>query len=323
MKAVTERLAQEAGVQRLRVRVRDAPAPMVLRLFAAGSTREPEGEIWSALRERLLAGARHALTQVPHHDMSSEPQAQPGFAEMPAARFADGLEALAALAHSVASAPMAVRSSPAASSPASSPAASDVDRLVRLLGFVLPGEDRATAIRALRRFGSYAAVLASPASELSQVQGLGPHSVAAIRLIHEAAIRLGRAAIASQPVLDNRVRLIEYLATALAHERIEQFRVLFLDGHDMLLADEVQARGTVNHAPVYPREVVRRALELDAKALVLVHNHPSGDPTPSREDIAMTRQIRLAASALEIGLRDHIIVGNGRTTSFREAGLLG
>jgi len=318
MKAVTDRLAQEAGVQRLRVRVRNAPAPMVLRLFAAGSTLEPEGEIWSALRERLLAGARHALTQVPHRYMSPEPQAQSGFAEMPAARFADGLEALAALAQSVASAPMVVRSSPAIPLPASS----DVDRLVRLLGFVLPGEDRATAIRALKRFGSYAAVLASPASELSQVQGLGPHSVAAIRLIHEAAIRFGRAAMASQPVLDNRARLTEYLAIALAHERIEQFRVLFLDSHDMLLADEVQARGTVNHTPVYPREVVRRALELDAKALILVHNHPSGDPTPSREDIAMTQQVRLAASALEIGLRDHIIVGNGRTTSFREAGLL-
>jgi len=270
------------------------------------------------LRERLLAEARHALTQVPRYDMSPGPQAKPGFAEMPAERFADGLEALAALAKSMASAPMAVRSSPVTLLPASS----DVDRLVQLLGFVLPGEDRATAVRALTRFGSYAAVLASPASELSQVQGLGPHSVAAIRLIHEAAIRLGRAAVASQPVLDNRVRLTEYLAIALAHERIEQFRVLFLDSHDMLLADEVQARGTVNHTPVYPREVVRRALELDAKALVLVHNHPSGDPTPSREDIAMTRQIRLAASALEIGLRDHIIVGNGRTTSLREAGLL-
>ncbi len=147
MTAVTNRLAGEAGVQRLRVRVRDAPAPMVLRLFAAGSTREPEGEIWSALRERLLAGARHALTQLPRRDMPPRPQAQPGFAEMPAASFADGLEALAALAKSVASAPMAVRSSPAASSPASS----DVERLVRLLGFVLPGEDRATAIRALRR----------------------------------------------------------------------------------------------------------------------------------------------------------------------------
>ena len=318
MKAVTDRLAREAGLQRLRVRVRDAPAPMVLHLFAAGRTLEPEGEIWSALRERLLAGARHALAQVPRHDMPPGPQAQPGFAEMPAARFAEGLGALAALAESVASAPMAVRSSSAAPSPASS----DVDRLVRLLGFVLPGEDRATAIRALGRFGSYAAVLASPASELLQVQGLGPHSVAAIRLTHEAAIRLGRAAVASQPVLDNRARLIEYLATMLAHERVEQFRVLFLDSRDMLLADEVQARGTVNHAPVYPREVVRRALELDAKALILVHNHPSGDPTPSREDIAMTRQIRLAASALEIGLRDHIIVGNGRATSLREAGLL-
>lgn len=323
MTAVTDRLAGEAGVQRLRVRVRDAPAPIVLRLFAAGSTLEPEGEVWSALRERLLAGARHALSQVPRRDMPPRPLVQPGFAEMPAARFADGLDALAALAAlaaSVASVPVAVAVPSAPARP--SPASSDVDRLVRLLGFVLPGEDRATAIRALTRFGSYAAVLASPASELSQVQGLGPHSVAAIRLIHEAAIRLGRATMASQPVLDNRVRLTEYLAIALAHERIEQFRVLFLDSRDMLLADEVQGRGTVNHTPVYPREVVRRALELDAKALILVHNHPSGDPTPSREDIAMTRQIRLAASALEIGLRDHIIVGNGRTTSFREAGLL-
>lgn len=318
IQAVTDRLAREPGVQRLRVRVRHAPAPTVLHIFTPGSTLEPDGELWSALRGRLLAEATHALTQVSRQRIPPSPQGQPGFAEMPTERFASGLEALAALAKGMTSGQLMAGSPPAPAAPTPS----DVDRLVRLLGFVLPGEDRPTAIRALKRFGSYASVLAAPASELSQVQGLGPHTIAAIRLMHEAAVRLGRATVAAKPVLDDRKRLNEYLASALAHERVEQFRVLFLDGADMLLADEVQARGTVNHAPVYPREVVRRALELGSKALVLVHNHPSGDPTPSPEDIAMTRQIGLAASALEIRLRDHIIVGNGCTTSFREAGLL-
>jgi DNA repair protein RadC len=113
-----------------------------------------------------------------------------------------------------------------------------------------------------------------------------------------------------------------YLNAALARERVEQFRVLFLDTRNRLLADEAQARGTVNHTPVYPREVVKRALELQATALILVHNHPSGDPTPSREDREMTQQVKQAAGSLSIALHDHIIVGNGRWLSFRQEGLL-
>ena len=313
IEAVRARLSQEAGIRRLSVRVREAPVPIVLRVFAPGTILEREGETWSTLRERLLTEARDALW--PAICPGSEFQDRHGLAEALAPSHARGLEALAALAGDV-------RLAPATHTRPASPAPADVERLVRLLGFVLPGDDRVIARRAVERFGSYAAVLAAPASELFEVSGLGPHSVAAIRLVHEAAVRLGRAAIASQPVLDDSARLASYLTSVLARERIEQFRVLFLDGDGMLLADEVQARGTVNHTPVYPREVVRRALELGASALVLVHNHPSGDPTPSREDIAMTRQVRLAASALDIDLRDHVIVGNGRTTSFREAGLL-
>jgi DNA repair protein RadC len=115
---------------------------------------------------------------------------------------------------------------------------------------------------------------------------------------------------------------MDYLTAALARERVEHFHVLFLDNRNRLLADEAQARGTVNHTPVYPREVVKRALELHATALILVHNHPSGDPTPSADDIAMTREIREAGRALSIVLHDHLIIGNGRSTSFRREGLL-
>jgi DNA repair protein RadC len=124
------------------------------------------------------------------------------------------------------------------------------------------------------------------------------------------------------PVLNKWDLLIDYLNAALARERIEQFRVLFLDTRNRLLADEAQARGTVNHTPVYPREVVKRALELHATALILVHNHPSGDPTPSREDIAMTKEVKVAAAALGIALHDHVIIGNGTHLSFRREGLL-
>ena len=129
--------------------------------------------------------------------------------------------------------------------------------------------------------------------------------------MHAAALRLARAELVDRPLLNNWDRLMDYLNAVLARERVEQFRVLFLDTRNRLLGDEAQARGTVNHTPVYPREVVKRALELQATALILVHNHPSGDPTPSREDIEMTREVKQAAGALSIVLHDHVIVGNG------------
>jgi DNA repair protein RadC len=125
-----------------------------------------------------------------------------------------------------------------------------------------------------------------------------------------------------RPVLNHWDRLIEYLTAVLARERIEQTRVLFLDHRNRLIADEVQSSGTVNHTPVYPRELVKRALEHHATAIILVHNHPSGDPTPSQEDIAMTREIKQAASTLSIVLHDHVIIGNGKWVSLKRLGLL-
>ena len=198
----------------------------------------------------------------------------------------------------------------------------ETDLLARILSFVLPGDGRTEASSALRRFGSLAGVLAAPESELRTVPGLGTHSVAAIKLVQEAALRLARANLVEHPVLDSRERLYGYLSAVLAHERVEQFRILFLDGGGMLRADEVQGRGTVNHTPVYPREVVRRALELKATAVVLVHNHPSGDPTPSRDDVEMTSAVQDAARALGISVLDHVIVGAGKWVSLTEQGLM-
>jgi DNA repair protein RadC len=141
-------------------------------------------------------------------------------------------------------------------------------------------------------------------------------------VIQASALRLARAEVIERPVLSNWDRLIDYLTAMLARERTEQFRVLYLDTRNRLIADEAQARGTVNHTPVYPREVVKRALELHATALILVHNHPSGDPTPSRDDIEMTREVKAAADALAVALHDHVIIGNGKWLSFRREGLL-
>jgi DNA repair protein RadC len=165
-------------------------------------------------------------------------------------------------------------------------------------------------------------VFAAPVPRLLQVAGLGEAGVAALKIVHAAAQRLGKAEVLHRPVLGNWDRLMEYLHAVLARETVEQFRLLFLDNKNRLLADEAQARGTVNHTPVYPREVVKRALDLHATAIILVHNHPSGDPTPSRDDIEMTREIKVAASTLGILLHDHIIVGNGSWLSFRKEGLL-
>ncbi|WP_439576956.1 RadC family protein [Elioraea sp.] len=202
-------------------------------------------------------------------------------------------------------------------------ALADYELLEMLLYFAMPkGDTKPLAKALINRFGSFAGVLAAPQQTLLDTRGLGPHSVAAIKLVQAAAIRMAKAEVIDRPVLNNWDRLIDYLHAVMAREKIEQFRVLFLDPKNRLIADEAQARGTVNHTPVYPREVVKRALELHATALILVHNHPSGDPTPSRADIEMTREIGQAAAVLSITLHDHLIVGNGRFLSFRQEGLL-
>jgi DNA repair protein RadC len=183
------------------------------------------------------------------------------------------------------------------------------------------GDTKPLAKRLINEYGSFARVLAAPAAKLLESRGLGPHSVAAIKLIAASAQRLARADVVAEPtVLNNWDKLLAYLSSVMARAEVEEFRVLYLDLKNRLLADEMQARGTVNHTPVYPREVVKRALEVGATALILAHNHPSGDPTPSRADLEMTAEIQGAAEIMGIVLHDHIIVGNGRHTSFRREG---
>ena len=200
----------------------------------------------------------------------------------------------------------------------------DYELLEMLLFFAFKkGDTKPLAKSLINRFGSFANVIAAPLPALTDTPGLGPHSLTALKLVQEAGQRLARAEVMNLPVLTNWDRLMEYLTTMLAREKVEQFRILFLDPRNRLIADEAQARGTVNHTPVYPREVAKRALELHATALILVHNHPSGDPTPSRGDIEMTAEIREALGVLSITLHDHVIIGNGAWTSFRREGLLG
>lgn len=199
----------------------------------------------------------------------------------------------------------------------------DHEVLEMMLFLALPRRDTKPIARALvQRFGSYARAIAAPVNELLAVEGLGESGAAALKIVQAAALRLVRAEVIYRPILKHWDRLIEYLTAVLARERTEQVRVLFLDQRNRLIADEVQAQGTINHTPVYPRELVRRALEHHATAIILVHNHPSGDPTPSREDIAMTREIKQAASMLSIVLHDHVIIGNGKWVSLKRLGLL-
>jgi DNA repair protein RadC len=192
-----------------------------------------------------------------------------------------------------------------------------------VLFLALPRRDTKPVARALlSRFGSFAGAISASVPDLLAVEGLGESGVAGLKIVQAAAQRLAKAEVLYRPVLSNWDRLMEYLQAVLARETIEQFRILFLDNRNRLLADECQGSGTVNHTPVYPREVVKRALELRATAIILVHNHPSGDPTPSPEDIQMTKEIKAAASALTIVLHDHIIVGSGQWLSFRKSKLL-
>jgi len=195
---------------------------------------------------------------------------------------------------------------------------SDQDLLAALL---TSSQGTAFASALLRNFPSIGHVITAEAFQL-RAFGLTGHDIAVFRLVHEIACRMARAEVRRRPALSNWQALIAYLQTAMAYEQIEQFRILFLDRRNSLIADEVQQRGTVNHTPVYPREVMKRALILNASALIVAHNHPSGDPKPSREDIEMTRELKAAANALEIELHDHVVIGHGKHASFRSLGLL-
>lgn len=195
--------------------------------------------------------------------------------------------------------------------------------LLEMVLFAVPRVDTKPLAKALiARFGSFAAAISAPKAELMAVAGMGEGAAAALKVVHAASLRLLKAEVKDAPVLASWDRLMAYLHAALAREPVEQVRVLFLDNRNRLIADEVQGTGTINHTPLYPREVVRRALALQAAALILVHNHPSGDPTPSRADIEMTREMATAAKTLGLALHDHVIVGNGKWVSFRQEGLL-
>ena len=183
------------------------------------------------------------------------------------------------------------------------------------------GDVKPLAKLLLARFSSLAGVLGATVDELKTVKGVGDGLALDLKLLHETGLRVARDAVGKRPVISSWSALMAYVKTALAHEAREQFRVLFLDKKNQLIADEVMNRGTVDHAPVYPREVMRRALELSSSAIILVHNHPSGDPTPSSADVDMTRQVVDAGRALRIAVHDHLVVGRDGVASLKALGL--
>ncbi len=178
------------------------------------------------------------------------------------------------------------------------------------------------AKRLLATFGDLPGVIAASEHRILQVEGADRWVYLQLRLAEAMAHRLGQARVLNRDVIATWDHLISYCRTAMAHRETEQFRILFLDRKNRLIADEAQAAGTVDHVPVYPREVARRALELTASAIILVHNHPSGDPTPGEEDIAMTRRVADACRAIEVGVHDHVVIGKDTEVSFREWGYL-
>jgi DNA repair protein RadC len=191
-----------------------------------------------------------------------------------------------------------------------SEALSDYELLELVLFRALPRRDvKPLAKQLIAKFGSFAETIAASPQRLAEVEGLGDYTITDFKVVEAAARRLAYGAVARRTVLSSWSAVIEYCRAAMAFADREQFRVLFLDKRNQLIADEVQQVGTVDHTPVYPREVVKRALELSATAVILVHNHPSGDPTPSRADIQMTQQIVEVAKPLGIAVHDHIIVG--------------
>jgi DNA repair protein RadC len=194
----------------------------------------------------------------------------------------------------------------------------DYELLELILFQVVPRRDTKPIAKALlARFGSFSEVLAAPEARLTEIEGVGEAIAHHLHLICAAAQRFARDPIRSRELLDSWAAVIDYCRAAMAYEHVEQFRILFLDKKNLLIADEVQQRGTVDHTPVYPREVVKRALELSATAIILVHNHPSGDPTPSRADIEMTKLIIDTAKPLGITVHDHIIIGKDGHASLK------
>lgn len=199
----------------------------------------------------------------------------------------------------------------------------DYELLELVLFRAIPRQDVKPLARALLdKFGDFNGVLTASATQLSAVKGVGQAVILELKIVEAAAQRLARSRVMQRHVISSWAAIVDYCHTVMAHRDTEQFRILFLDIKNTLIADEAQAKGTIDHVPVYPREVVRRALELNAASLILVHNHPSGDPTPSTADIEMTAKIANAAFALDIQVHDHLIIGKSRELSFRAEGLL-
>jgi DNA repair protein RadC len=202
-------------------------------------------------------------------------------------------------------------------------ALSDYELLELLLFRALPrGDVKPLAKMLLAKFGSFVEVIAAPEARLREVKGVGDAVVTEFKIIHASANRMLQDRVKERPVLSSGPVVIDYCRSAMAFADREQFRILFLDKRNQLIADEVQQTGTVDHTPVYTREVIKRALELSATAIILVHNHPSGDPTPSRADIDMTRAIVDVAKPLGISVHDHIIVGKQGHVSLKSERLI-
>ncbi|WP_170391353.1 RadC family protein [Ruegeria arenilitoris] len=199
----------------------------------------------------------------------------------------------------------------------------DYELLELVLFRSIPRQDvKPLARRLLDAFGDFNRVLTAPVERLRQIKGVGDTVITDLKILEACAHRMARARVMQRHVISSWDALLDYCHTTMAHREIEQFRVFFLDRKNVLIADEEQAKGTVDHVPVYPREVAKRALELNASALILVHNHPSGDPTPSQSDIDMTNRINDACAALGLTLHDHLIIGKSTELSFRSEGYL-
>lgn len=199
----------------------------------------------------------------------------------------------------------------------------DYELLELVLFRAIPRRDvKPLARKLLNHFGDFNRVISAAPERLRAVTGVGDAVVTELKIVEAAAQRLARSKVIKQNIVSSWDALLDYCHTTMAHRETEQFRVLYLDRKNVIIADEEQAKGTVDHVPVYPREVAKRALELNASALILVHNHPSGDPTPSDSDIAMTEQINNACIALGLTLHDHLIIGKSRELSFRSDGYL-
>lgn len=202
-------------------------------------------------------------------------------------------------------------------------AMTDYEILELTLFRAIPRQDVKPLARLLvDTFGDLNGVFSAPIARLEKVKGVGPAVGLKLKVMKTVTHRMARAKVMQRHVISSWVSVLDYCHTVMAHRDTEQFRVLFLDRKNVLITDEQQGEGTVDHVPVYPREVVKRALELNASALILVHNHPSGDPTPSDEDIAMTMQIADAAKALNLTLHDHLVIGRSRELSFKSQGLI-